>query len=61
MQADEWSVPTCLTAAKTGTSAVVPAPGRSGKDLAGRDFGLEEGRKEGGEGKALNWNIVRNN
>ena len=43
-------VPACLTAAKTGTSAVVPAPGRSGKDLPGRDFGLEEGRKEGGQG-----------
>jgi len=58
MQADgvmKRYVPACLTAAKTGTRAVVPAPGRSDKDLTGPDFGLKEGRKEGGQGFELEY------
>ena len=62
MQADclmKQYVPACLTAIKTGIRAVVLAPGRSGKDLPGPDFQLEEGRKEGGQGFELEYPLNR--
>jgi len=59
MQADgviKRYVSACLTAVTKGIRAVVPAPGRSGKDLPGPDFWLKDGGAR--EGRALNWNIV---
>lgn len=48
-------VPACLTIAKTGAGAVVPAPGLLSEDLRDPDLGRKEGRK----GKVLNRNTVR--
>ena len=38
-------VSACLTVAKTGTGAVVPAPGLLSEDLHDADLGQKEGRR----------------
>lgn len=40
-------VPACLTLAKTGAGAVVPASGLLSEDLHDPNLGLKEGRKGG--------------
>ena len=51
-------LPAGMTAAKTGTPAVVPVPSRSGKDFHSPCWG-SKGGTGGLVGKALNWNTVR--
>jgi len=54
---NETVVLACLTAAKAGTRAVVPAADLLGEDLHSPDAGRERGRKDGGQDP--NWNSVR--